>query len=159
RGPRLRKVPVQGEVGAQRDEAPVGRVVVREVSLTAAPRGDYDPGVLRRRCAASAAEPLHIAGADAGEAQGRPRKTRIPCAIVLAIACSGAAGASEPYGEKPLDANTAQTFQATAANVRRDMQPGGRYAFVNAAEREKIAAALGDMDRIYAEGRMDQDTK
>src|SRR3954465_11313235 len=75
----------------------------------------------------------------------------ISSAIVLSIACSGVAGANEPYGEKPLDANTSQTFQTSAASVRREMQPGGRYAFVRAAERARVDAALRDIDRVYAE--------
>ena len=86
-------------------------------------------------------------------------KALISSAIVLSIAFSGVAGANEHYGEKPLDANTAQTFQASAASVRRDMQAGGRYAFVNPTERAKVDAALSDIDRIYSSGRLDQDTK
>ena len=82
-------------------------------------------------------------------------------AAVLTIGLSGAACAHEPYGEKPLDANTAQTFQTSAASVRSEMRPGGRYAFVNPAERARIDAALSDIDKVYAErdGRMDQDAK
>lgn len=86
-------------------------------------------------------------------------KALISSAIVLSIAFSGVAGANESYGDKPLDANTAQTFQTSADSVRREMQPGGRYAFVNPAERAKIDAALSDIDKVYSTGRMDQDTK
>ena len=82
-------------------------------------------------------------------------------AAVITIGLAGTAGAHEPYGEKPLDANTAQTFQSSAAGVRSEMRPGGRYAFVNPAERARIDAALTDIDRIYAEhGGLDgQDAK
>lgn len=86
-------------------------------------------------------------------------KALISSAIVLAIAFSGVAGANDTYGDKPLDANTAQTFQTTADSVRREMQPGGRYASVNPADRAKIDAALSDIDKVYSTGRMDQDTK
>jgi len=47
-------------------------------------------------------------------------------AIVLTMGLTAVAGASEPGGTKPLDANTPQTFQTTAASVRAEMRPGGR---------------------------------
>ena len=72
-------------------------------------------------------------------------------AAVLTMALAAVAGAHEPYGEKPLDANTAQTFQSSAAGIRSEMRPGGRYAFVNPAERARIDAALADIDKVYAE--------
>lgn len=78
---------------------------------------------------------------------------------VLMIGLAGAAGASEPGGVKPLDANTPQTFQTTAANVRTEMRPGGRYAFVTPAEHSRVDLALSDIDKAYAEARIDQDTK
>jgi len=77
-------------------------------------------------------------------------KTLIAAAVIT-IGLAGTAGAHEPYGEKPLDANTAQTFQSSAAGVRSEMRPGGRYAFVNPAERARIDAALTDIDKVYAE--------
>ncbi|HEY4137402.1 MAG TPA: hypothetical protein VGN65_03025 [Casimicrobiaceae bacterium] len=82
-------------------------------------------------------------------------------AIVLSAGLSGVAGANEPGGEKPLDANTAQTFQTSAASVRSEMRPGGRFAFVSPAEHARVDAALSDIDKAYAErdGRVDQDTK
>ena len=72
-------------------------------------------------------------------------------AAVLTMALAGVAGAHDAYGEKPLDANTAQTFQSSAAGIRSEMRPGGRYAFVNPAERARIDAALADIDKVYAE--------
>jgi hypothetical protein len=86
-------------------------------------------------------------------------KTLISSAIFLSIALSGVAGANEPYDEKPLDANTAQTFQTSAASVRSELRPGGRYAFVNPAERAQIDAALSDIDMVYSTGLMGQDAK
>ncbi|HET7925506.1 MAG TPA: hypothetical protein VFL30_11445 [Rhodanobacteraceae bacterium] len=81
-------------------------------------------------------------------------------AAVLTIGLSGAAGAHDQYGEKPLDANTAQTFQTSASNVRSEMRPGGRYGFVSSAERARIDAALSDIDKVYAEGGLEgQDAK
>jgi len=80
-------------------------------------------------------------------------------ATVLSIALSGAAGAGESSGAKPLDANTPQTFQTSAASVRAEIRPGGRYAFVTPAEHARIDGALTDIDKAYAEARIDQDTK
>lgn len=89
-------------------------------------------------------------------------KNLIAAAATLSIALAGIAGANESYGEKPLDANTAQTFQTSAASVRSEMRPGGRYGFVNTAERARVDAALADIDKVYAErggGLTDQDAK
>ncbi len=82
-------------------------------------------------------------------------------ATVLSVGLAGIAGANASGGEKPLDANTSQTFRASAASVRSEMRPGGRYAFVSAAEHARVDAALSDIDKAYAErdGRLDQDTK
>jgi len=66
---------------------------------------------------------------------------------VLIIGLAGAAGASEPGGMKPLDANTPQTFQTSAANVRAEMRPGGRYAFVTPAEHARVDTALSDSSK------------
>jgi hypothetical protein len=98
----------------------------------------------------------------AGEMRRAEAMKTLIAAATLSIALAGIAGANEPYGEKPLDANTAQTFQSTAAGVRSEMRPGGRYAFVNTTERARVDAALSDIDKVYAErgdGRMDQDAK
>jgi len=80
-------------------------------------------------------------------------------AIVLTMGLTAVAGASEPGGTKPLDANTPQTFQTTAASVRAEMRPGGRYAFVTPAEHARVDTALSDIDKAYADARIDQDTK
>ena len=83
----------------------------------------------------------------------------LTAATVLSIALSGAAGAGEPGGAKPLDANTPQTFQTSAASVRAEIRPGGLYAFVTSAEHARIDTALADIDKTYAEARIDQDAK
>lgn len=82
-------------------------------------------------------------------------------AAVFTTALAGAASAHDAYGEKPLDANTAATFQSSAATIRSEMRPGGRYAFVSPAERSRIDAALADIDKVYAgRGGLDgQDAK
>jgi|SRR5690349_1676947 hypothetical protein len=98
---------------------------------------------------------------DAGETRRVEAMKTLIAAAVLTMALAAVAGAHEPYGEKPLDANTAQTFQTSAASVRSEMRPGGRYAFVSPAERARIDAALSDIDKVYAEhGGLDgQDSK
>ncbi|HKP65785.1 MAG TPA: hypothetical protein VJX31_04100 [Casimicrobiaceae bacterium] len=80
---------------------------------------------------------------------------------VLTIGLAGTAGAHEQYAQKPLDANTAQAFQSSAASVRSEMRPGGRYAFVTPAERTRVDTALADIDKVYAErgGLESQDAK
>jgi hypothetical protein len=98
---------------------------------------------------------------EAGETRRVEAMKTLIAAAVLTFALTGIAGAHDRYGEKPLDANTADSFQASAASVRSEMRPGGRYAFVSTAERARIDAALADIDKVYAgHGGLDgQDAK
>ena len=84
-------------------------------------------------------------------------------AVAAAIALSGAAGAKENYKEKAFNADTRDKFEAVAANVREEMEDGGRYQYVKQDERKKIDAALSEMSALFAETgsvqAMDEDTK
>lgn len=90
-------------------------------------------------------------------------KTPIAAAVVLSFALCALAGAQENYKEKAFNADTADRFEATAESVRKEMEPGGRYQYVKAAERTKVDVALSDMSALFAEhhsvAEMNQDTK
>lgn len=88
-------------------------------------------------------------------------KTPIAAAVVLSFAFSALAGAEENY--KAFNADTVDTFHATAESVRQEMQPGGRYQYVKPEERTKVDVALADMSMLFAEhhsvAEMNQDAK
>ena len=75
----------------------------------------------------------------------------------LALACLVAfaampALAIEPDNQvTPMTVNSADRteFQATAEEVRAEMGEGGRFEFVNAAERAKLEEALRKMDLLF----------
>ena len=73
------------------------------------------------------------------------------------------AAAKENYHEKALNADTQEKFQAVADNVRKEMEPGGRYEYVKPEERATIERSLADMDALLAESggvaNMKQDQK
>ena len=60
------------------------------------------------------------------------------------------AGAKENYHEKAFNADTQEKFRAVAENVRKEMEPGGRYEYVKPKERATIEQALAEMDALFA---------
>lgn len=62
-----------------------------------------------------------------------------------------------------VKADTKEQFQAVADHVREQMQGGGRFEFVTAAERDTVTKDLGDMqslfDRFAKVDAMDQASK
>lgn len=60
--------------------------------------------------------------------------------FLLAFACAGAAGAASPYLERPR--LEPREFPERASALRAELEPGGRFEFVDASERRRIEAAL-----------------
>lgn len=83
--------------------------------------------------------------------------------IVLAIGLLPAAFASGGKLKQAVKADNRDAFTAVAATVRQDMQPGGRYEFVDSKEREDVNVHLNDMqgllDKYGTVAQMDQDAK
>ena len=75
----------------------------------------------------------------------------ILAAIATSIAICGSVGAKENYKEKAFNADSKDKFEAVAANVRKEMEQGGRYQYVKADERVQIDAKLADMGTLFAE--------
>ena len=84
-------------------------------------------------------------------------------AMLLAFLAVGSAGANEHYKEKAFNADTREKFQEIAANVRKEMEPGGRYQYVEPKERKTIDQKLSEMESLFqanaSVGDMRQDTK
>ena len=67
------------------------------------------------------------------------------------------AAAKENYHEKTFNADTAEKFKATADDVRKEMEPGGRYEYVKPKERDTIERALAEMQGLFeATGGVDK---
>ena len=72
-------------------------------------------------------------------------------ALVAALAVAlNTAAAKENYHEKTFNADTREKFQAVADEVRKEMEPGGRYENVKAKERATIEQSLAEMDALFA---------
>jgi hypothetical protein len=74
-------------------------------------------------------------------------------AMVLGAACvvmASVGGAKENYHEV-VSAKTGEAFSQVAENVRHEMEAGGRYEFVNPAERAEIDKNLVAMTALFRE--------
>jgi len=87
--------------------------------------------------------------------------------IVYAIAMAGmlfaAHGVAAEKTREVVKADTRETFIAAAADMRQQMEPDGRYAYVKPDEREKVEANLTEMSRLFDEygavAQMDKPTQ
>jgi hypothetical protein len=77
-------------------------------------------------------------------------KMLIAVAVAAGVAFCGAAGAKENSREKAFNADSRDKFEAVAADVRRQMESGGRYQYVKPEERTKVDTALAEMSTIFA---------
>ena len=73
--------------------------------------------------------------------------TLLSIAAVVAMTC---VSAKEKYREV-VNAETQDKFDDIVADVRNEMQVGGRYEFVKPQERVTIAAKLTEMDALFKE--------
>ena len=71
-------------------------------------------------------------------------------AAVLALApCAAFVPAAHAASTaKPLVAQTLDSFKQDAARIRTDMQPGGKYGYISAADRSRVEADLTDMQNL-----------
>ena len=65
--------------------------------------------------------------------------------------------------EKPLVAQTLDSFSRESAKIREQMQPGGAYGLIKAADRARVESRLGDMQKLLqahsSEGDMSRANK
>jgi hypothetical protein len=76
-----------------------------------------------------------------------PVATRL-LGVLLALGAS-VVPAKENYHEKALNADTRDKFAEVAANVRTEMQPGGRYGYVKADERKTVDQKLTEIEVLF----------
>lgn len=66
-------------------------------------------------------------------------------------------------GKPVVKADTKEDFEAIVAAIHQQMQPGGRWQFVDNNERATIDGSFADMDKLYAQfgsvDKMDQAAK
>jgi len=70
--------------------------------------------------------------------------------LVLIVAFpSTAMAAGENYIEPNKNADSREKLADVAANVRREMQAGGRFQYVTARERDTVSAKFSEMDALF----------
>ncbi|HJT98671.1 MAG TPA: hypothetical protein VJ696_10190 [Rhodanobacteraceae bacterium] len=69
--------------------------------------------------------------------------------FLLAAVLAGGVSAKEHYKEKAFNADTKDKFEDIAANVRKEMEDGGRYEYVKPDERKKVDDALAKMTELF----------
>jgi hypothetical protein len=84
-------------------------------------------------------------------------------AACLALIVASAASAKENYQEKAFNADTPEKFELVSANVRKAMEPGGRYEYVKPEERKTIEKKLDEIGTLFQKNgsvdAMSQETK
>ena len=74
-----------------------------------------------------------------------------PIALALALAPFAAhdvAARNSQTDQKPLVAQTLNSFEQDSARIRKDMQPGGKYGYISSTERSHVEARLDDMQKL-----------
>jgi hypothetical protein len=59
-----------------------------------------------------------------------------------------AAGKHDPVVEKPLVAQTLDSFVQESAKIREQMQPGGIYGLIKSGDKTRVETRLGDMQKL-----------
>ena len=90
-------------------------------------------------------------------------RATVALAIALSMAMLAPCSAKENYHEKQVNADTKEAFADISQNVRRQMDPGGKYEFVPADERTKIDKSFTEMTALFEQygtvSAMNQDAK
>jgi hypothetical protein len=89
-----------------------------------------------------------------------------PAPLVPAAAPASAAPAAavpEEHGKPVVKADTADNFAAIVAAIHQQMEPGGRWQFIDKGERATIDGSFADMGKLYDQfgsvDKMDQNAK
>ena len=87
----------------------------------------------------------------------------IAIAVVVLVSAVHPAGAKENYHENRVKADTKETYEPVAANVRKEMEGGGRYEYVKAEERKTVDEKLTQISALFDQTgsveKMTQDQK
>lgn len=91
-----------------------------------------------------------------------PSANATPPAAVQATGTSVAA-VPEANGKPVVKADTKDSFEAIVAAIQQQMQPGGRWQYIDKGERTTVDGSFADMQKLYDQfgsvGKMDQNAK
>lgn len=69
----------------------------------------------------------------------------------------------QEHGKPVVKADTKENFEAIVAAIQQQMQPGGRWQYMDKSERATIDGSFADMDKLYVQfgsvDKMDQAAK
>ncbi|HVX04691.1 MAG TPA: hypothetical protein VHA71_06170 [Rhodanobacteraceae bacterium] len=96
--------------------------------------------------------------------QESPVAAPAPAAVsAQAMTPSQSAAVPEENGKPVVKADTKDSFEAVVAAIHQQMQPGGRWQFIDNSERATIDNSFADMGRLYDQfgsvDKMDQNAK
>lgn len=100
-----------------------------------------------------------------GCAQTQPVKqnTTVPADAAQSVRPLSGATVPEVDGKPTINADTGAKFEAVATAVRQQMQPGGRWQFVEKNERAMIDDSFADMSKLFGQfgsvDKMDDNAK
>ena len=69
-------------------------------------------------------------------------------ALACALTVAHAAGTRSAVVDKPLVAQTLDSFLQEAANIREQMHSGGVYGFIKSADRDRVETRLDQMQKL-----------
>lgn len=85
-----------------------------------------------------------------GTSATRPESQPDPAsAPVMSVATASAADVPEQDGKPVIKADSKENFEAIVAAIHQQMQPGGRWQFIDKSERNTINGAFADMAKLY----------
>jgi hypothetical protein len=84
-----------------------------------------------------------------GETRASAAPTAPPASQLAPMAAAPAAQVPEVDGKPVVKADTAENFAAVVAAIHQQMQPGGRWQYIDSRERGTINASFGDMQLLY----------
>jgi hypothetical protein len=98
-----------------------------------------------------------------GETRASTASTVATTSQVAPVATAPTANIPEENGKPVVRADTADNFAAVVAAIHQQMQPGGRWQYIDNQERATINGSFGDMQALYGQfgsvEKMDQAAK
>lgn len=91
-------------------------------------------------------------GGVAPDAGAQATSAPVPAAQAPAPTTNASAAAiPEDNGKPVVKADTKENFEAIVAAIHQQMQPGGRWQFVDKSERDTLESSFADMDKLYTQ--------
>lgn len=70
-------------------------------------------------------------------------------APTVQVALASGTAVPEENGKPVVKADSKQNFEAVVAAIRQQMQPGGRWQYIDANERATVDGSFADMSKLY----------